>query len=373
VNPDLKDARILIVDDQSANVKLLEEYLFFSGYTQIKSTTDPREVMGLIDSFQPQLLLLDLMMPYLSGYQILEQLKGKMTNGFFMPILVLTSDTSDEAKRKSLSGGASDFLIKPFDAIEVGLRIKNLLFTVYLFSELKNSNTLLEEKVKKRTKKLQATNRKLTKAKNSAEESEERYRMLFHSNLDLITVFYLDDKGNTSSIIEANKTAAEILEYDIDEFTRKSFCEIEVNESETLPVERYKELNEKGTISYETAFRKKSGVLCYVEVEAVKIEFRGKPAAMCIARDITEKKNYLEAIKTQNTVLREIAWTQSHVVRSPLARMMGVISLLDDDGCENFTQSEKIKIIIDSAEELDQIIREISEKAYFSKVFDSDI
>lgn len=370
MNPDLKDARILIVDDQSANVKLIEEYLIFSGYTHVKSTTDSREAVNLVESFQPHLLLLDLMMPYLSGYQILEQLKGKMTNGVFMPILVLTSDNSDEAKRKSLSEGANDFLIKPFDPIEVGLRIKNLLFSVYLFSELKNSNIKLEEKVLKRTKELQTANHKLTVAKNLAEDSEERYRMLFNSNLDSITVFYFDEKGNTSSFIEANKAASELLEYNAEEFEQIRIDDIEDNESDREIKNRYTELYEKGRLHFETVFRKKSGVSCHVEVEAVKLELKGKTAAMFIARDITEKREYLEAIKSQNKVLKEIAWTQSHVVRAPLARMLGVIALLEDDGCEDFSKSGMIDIITDSAAELDEIIREISQKTYASKIFD---
>jgi PAS domain S-box-containing protein len=370
VNSDLKDARILIVDDQTANVKLLEEYLLFTGYTQVKSTTDPREVIELVESFRPHLLLLDLIMPYLNGYQIMEQIKSQMPNGNLMPILVLTSDTSEEAKRKSLSEGASDFLIKPFDAIEVGLRIKNLLFSAYLFSELRKSNTVLEEKVLERTRELQIANNRLTVAKNLAEDSEERYRMLFNSNLDSITVFYFDAEGNTSTFIEANKAASELLEYSAEEFKKISIDDIEDNVSDAEIVNRFKILNEKGRLRFETVFKQRHGSSCHVEVEAVKIEFKGKTAAMYIARDITEKREYMEAIKSQNKVLKEIAWTQSHLVRAPLARMLGVIALLEDDGCDDFTKSGMIKIVTDSAAELDQIIREISQKTYASKIFD---
>ncbi len=225
---DLKDARILIIDDTLANIEVLENLLMMKGYIDVKSISDSTQAIATIRAFKPELILLDLMMPQVSGFDIMEALK-KETDAFaLMRILVLTADITPESKKKALSGGASDFLTKPFDLTEVDLRIRNLLYTVYLLSQLTNQNAILEEKVKERT------------------------------------------------------------------------LELERN---------------------------------------------------------------LTAIELQNKALREISWIQSHVVRAPLARMMGAISLLEIKDDTGVSQEEIMEIVITSANEIDKTVREISAKS----------
>lgn len=133
-----KNARILIVDDQEANVRLLEGILKrAAGYHALRSTTDPREVMSLYVEFKPDLILLDLHMPHVDGFGVMEQLKEIVPEDVFLPILVLTADVTPEAKQRALASGAKDFLAKPFDPTEVLLRIKNLLETRSLHLELR--------------------------------------------------------------------------------------------------------------------------------------------------------------------------------------------------------------------------------------------
>ncbi len=170
---DLTDAKILIIDDQIANIEVLEDLLDAQGYTNITSTTDPREALHLFAIHEPDIVLLDLMMPYLDGFQVMAQLKPLMSEGVFVPILVLTADATSDTKKRALTEGASDFITKPFDITEVGLRIKNLLLTSYLMSELKDQNALLEIKVKERTSQLVETNKMLEAAKNKAEASNK--------------------------------------------------------------------------------------------------------------------------------------------------------------------------------------------------------
>ncbi len=225
---DLKDAKILIVDDTLANIEVLENLLMMKGFTNVKSLSDSTQVINTINSFKPELILLDLMMPQVSGFDIMEELKKDPSAFPLMRILVLTADITPESKKKALSGGASDFLTKPFDLTEVDLRIRNLLYTVFLLSQLTNQNSILEEKVKERT----------------------------------------------------------------------------------------------------------------IELE----------------------KN-LAAIELQNKALREISWIQSHVVRAPLARMMGAISLLEIKDDAGVTQEEIMDIVITSANEIDKTVREISAKS----------
>ena len=161
IDTTLKNANILIVDDQDSNIDILTYFLEMEGYSNIQTTTDPREVDSLVESFSPDLILLDLSMPYLSGFEVMEKLKKLVPSTSLIPILVLTADITIEAKQKALSGGASDFLSKPFDLMEVGLRIKNLLFTKYLLQQYQNQNRFLEEKVKERTNELQKLNAEL--------------------------------------------------------------------------------------------------------------------------------------------------------------------------------------------------------------------
>lgn len=151
----LGNARILVVDDEPANVSLLERLLERSGYNNVESTTDPRRVAPLCAESLPDLILLDLMMPHMDGYEVMELLETSISNGTYLPILVLTADTTQEAKQRALSMGAKDFLNKPFDFPEVMLRIKNLLETRFLHVRLQNHNDLLEERVRERTRNLE--------------------------------------------------------------------------------------------------------------------------------------------------------------------------------------------------------------------------
>jgi signal transduction histidine kinase len=170
---DLKKMKILIVDDHQANIDVLETFLMMEGYENFKSTADPRQVLELFGTYNPDLILLDLMMPYLNGFEVMQQLKTIISEITFLPILVLTADATSASKQRALSEGATDFLTKPFDLVEVGLRINNLLYTKRLHETLKESNLILEEKVKERTQELQKTNEELIIAKEKAEASDK--------------------------------------------------------------------------------------------------------------------------------------------------------------------------------------------------------
>jgi signal transduction histidine kinase len=169
----LEHANILIVDDQQANIDVLTGLLDAKGYTNYATTNDSRQVINLFEEFKPDLLMLDLNMPHLTGFQVMMQLKVLIPANTYFPILVLTADITPESKKKALAGGASDFLTKPFDLLEVDLRIKNLLKARYLHQQLGNQNRILEEKVKERTKELETTNLELLAAKEQAEGSDK--------------------------------------------------------------------------------------------------------------------------------------------------------------------------------------------------------
>ncbi|MBI5809366.1 MAG: response regulator [Ignavibacteriales bacterium] len=182
IDATLKNAKILIVDDHQANIDILTGLIEAMGFTNYITTTDPRKVVELYEEFQPDLLLLDLQMPHLTGFQIMIQLKVLVPENSYFPILVLTADVTKESKMKALANGAVDFLTKPFDLLEVDLRIKNLLKTRYLHQQLENQNQILEEKVKERTAELEKLNQELIIAKDHAEEMN-RVKNYFLSNM----------------------------------------------------------------------------------------------------------------------------------------------------------------------------------------------
>ena len=147
IQENLKKANILIVDDQQSNIDLLVDLLEINGFENIKTTTDPTQVMDIIYSFNPDLILLDLIMPIMSGFDVLAQIKEIDTVGYYIPILVLTAELGDESRQMALANGAKDFVVKPFNLVEVSLRINNLLETHFLYKKLNQRNKLLESKL----------------------------------------------------------------------------------------------------------------------------------------------------------------------------------------------------------------------------------
>ena len=145
--------RILIVDDEPANVALLEDMLSDQSYVQVKSTTDSREVVELCSEFDPDLVLLDLFMPHMDGFTVLEALSGNRTE-VFLPIIVLTADVNEQTKLRALNLGATDFLNKPLDHIEVLLRIRNMLETRRIHQLLENRRAALENAIAARAPEL---------------------------------------------------------------------------------------------------------------------------------------------------------------------------------------------------------------------------
>jgi PAS domain S-box-containing protein len=160
-NADILNASILIVDDQEANVQLLEQMLREAGYRCITSTMDPHTVCALHRKNRYDLILLDLQMPGMDGFQVMEGLKEIETDGY-VPILVITAQPGH--KLRALAGGAKDFVAKPFDLVEVKTRIYNMLEVRLLYKQLEHYNQVLEQTVLERTAELR--------------ESEARFRRL---------------------------------------------------------------------------------------------------------------------------------------------------------------------------------------------------
>lgn len=148
------DARIIVADDLSANVKLLTRILTRGGYAHVYGTADSSSVLAMSLELQPDIVLLDLHMPGTDGLAILRDLRARTATQPYLPIVVLTGDASSGARRRTLAAGASDFLTKPYDATEVLLRVRNLLEIRRLHLALAAENRTLEQRIQERTEAL---------------------------------------------------------------------------------------------------------------------------------------------------------------------------------------------------------------------------
>jgi putative two-component system response regulator len=156
--------RILIIDDEPINVALLEELLSEAGYKQLRSVTDSRLALETCDTFAPDLILLDLMMPHVDGFAILHSLRSA-GDEVFLPVIVLTADANEETKRAALRAGATDFLLKPLDHLEVLLRIANLLEMRRLHIQLDTQRAALEDALRERSLELREAHLHLENAR----------------------------------------------------------------------------------------------------------------------------------------------------------------------------------------------------------------
>jgi putative two-component system response regulator len=164
-SPELAKMKILIIDDEPFNVVLLEGILADSGYTHVKSITDSRLALETQTTFQPDLVLLDLMMPHVDGFAILEALRSERGE-ISLPVIVLTADVNEKTKIRCLRAGATDFLLKPFDQLEVVLRIANSLETRRLHVLLDTQRGAFEEAVRTRSVELREARSELEKFRN---------------------------------------------------------------------------------------------------------------------------------------------------------------------------------------------------------------
>lgn len=149
------EARILVIDDEEMNIRLARRLLSHAGYKNVTATTDSSLGVGLFDEIGPDLVMLDLQMPHPDGFAIMEALRARIPENAYLPVLVVSGEFSTESKSRAFSSVAKDFVAKPFDAIEVLLRVGNLLQTRHLHLMVQQQNSRLEVMVADRTRALE--------------------------------------------------------------------------------------------------------------------------------------------------------------------------------------------------------------------------
>ena len=158
---DLNSSTILIVDDEWRNIHLLKRFLSEAGFMNLHTTTDSRQALGMYKQLRPDLVLLDISMPFLDGFEVMKQFCDEFDREEYIPVLVLTADITPETRRRALSSGAKDFLTKPLDLSEVLLRVRNLLEMRLLYVQIREQNLHLERTVSERTRQLADSRREI--------------------------------------------------------------------------------------------------------------------------------------------------------------------------------------------------------------------
>lgn len=321
--------RILVIEDNEGDFALIEDYLQEKiSAPVIFRARNFREGRQLIEERQGilQVILLDLSLPDKSREELIAEV-ASLTDA--IPLIVLTGYSDTSFSVKSLAMGVSDYHLK--DELSPSSLYKSILYSI---ERKRNSREL--------------------------RESEKRYSELFHLSPQPMWVNDLD----SLYFLNVNAAAVESYGYSVEEF-------LSMNVLDIVPPEDVERVLATASVSRNFSglcrhgvFRhvKKNGEIIQVEVQSNMIGFRGKKARVVLSNDVTERINYINAIEIQNKKLREIAWTQSHLVRAPLTRMMGMMDLMRNFGHLDIDREELLDCLMSSARELDTIIRDISRK-----------
>jgi len=321
---------ILIIEDNPGDFALVEDFLFEKIEAPVIRRAENYKTAHeiLVDGRCGfDIILLDLSLPDKTGEplikEIIEICKGA-------PVIVLTGYADFAFGVKSLSLGVSDYILKD------ELTSLSLYKSIRYSSERKKSVAELEE-------------------------SEKKYSELFHLSPLPMYVFELE----TLNFLDANEAFVRHYGYTREELLRMTLKDI--RPPQDVPVFEAGLLrdNQEHKNSSLGIYRhlKKNGQVIEVDIQANFLRFKGKEAKVTIATDITERLNYIKAIERQNEKLREISWIQSHIVRAPLARILGLIPLIKDLTAENEADKKKmLDYMFLSANELDDIIRDITDK-----------
>lgn len=321
--------KVLAVEDNPGDYVLIEDYISELVLSPIiensRSFGETREILANNGHFDA--ILLDLSLPDRSREELIRDM---LVLAKTIPIIVLTGYSDEAFARKSLSLGISDYLLK--DELTPAILYKSIIYNI------ERSNFLHELKL-----------------------SEQRYSDLFHLSPQPSWVYDLETLG----FLDINQAAIEHYGYSREEFLRMTIRDIRpASELPKLEAALKVKLKKPGRYFHgEFCHRKKNGELIQVELHTTLINFNGKTAKLAISNDVTERANHVQAIENQNTRLKEIAWIQSHVVRAPLARLMGLVSLLKmDEGPAAEDAVFMLDNVMISAQELDDIINKIVQK-----------
>jgi len=326
---DKREYQILVIEDNPGDFALIEDFLFEQIEAPVISSAlnfkDASEQLSNSEN-RFDIVLLDLSLPDKIGEPLINGIVDLCPN---TPVIVLTGYSDFNFSVKSISLGVSDYMLK------------DELTSLSLYKSI-----------------LYSTERKKTIAELA--ESEKKYSELFHLTPLPMWVFEL----GTLKYLDVNNAAIKQYGYSREEFLSMTVNAIKPSDDILEMDELLNDENDPQSQRSPENFRhvKKNGEVINVDIQSNFIDFKGKRAKVVIASDITERLKYVAAIESQNERLREISWIKSHIVRAPLARIMGLIPLIKDLK-EHTTEREMMfDFLMISANELDDIIRDITDK-----------
>lgn len=323
---DTKHYKIIVVEDNAGDFFLLEDYLQETiAAPEILHFQSFKELNVFLETAPEgiNIILLDLTLPDKRGEDLI---KDTLAIAAAVPVVALTGYTDASFAVKSLSLGVSDYLLK--DDLNAVTLYKSIIYNI-------------------------ERNKNLVKLK----DSEHRYSDLFHLSPQPM---WVHDK-NSHEFLDVNEAAIQHYGFSNAEFLSMTLKDI-LPEEDILSSDVNPANGENDTHDVRR-HKKKNGEIIYVDVRSNIIPYQGRKAEVVLVNDITESLKHIKAIELQNEKLTEIAWTQSHVVRAPLARIMGLIELITDESTEAEDRKEMLNHVVDSAYELDEIIRTIVNKS----------
>lgn len=321
---------ILVVEDNPGDYLLVEDFLDETNVTKsIKWAKNFKSATEILKDTETHidLIFLDLSLPDKQGEELINEIQNVSKN---IPIIILTGYPDADFAIKTLSLGASDYLLK--DVLNATVLHKSILYNI-----------------------------ERNKIMVNLKESEQRYSDLFHFSPLPMWVF---DK-ETLKFLDVNDAAIEHYGYSYEEFLKMDITKIRPKEEQPALKNSIKKERKphKNIFHGEFTHLKKNGEEIKVEIRSNSFQYKGRQAQIILVNDVTERNLHIEAVEKQNEILKDIAWTQSHVVRAPLARLMGLVQAMKD---EKISESDK-KIfynhILKSADELDEIVKSVVNKS----------
>jgi PAS domain S-box-containing protein len=321
--------KILIIEDNPGDFALVEDFLFekitapvITNVTTYKAADD---ILSHTDN-QFDIILLDLSLPDKTGESLILEILAKSNS---VPVIVLTGYTNFDFGVKSLSLGIADYLLK--DELTALSLHKSI---IYSFERKKYIADL--------------------------KESEKRYSEVFHFSPLPIWIVNVD----TMRFLDVNKAAIDHYGYTREELLTMTLKDIRpVEELPDLDRGLAEDKRNPGAVSHRTMIhKKKNGGLINVDIQIAPFQYKGVKATIAITTDITERLNYIKAIEDQNEKLKEISWMQSHIIRAPLSRIMGLIPLIENAEEDKDEIGKMLRYLVLSANELDEVIKNITDK-----------
>ncbi len=340
---DTPAATIMTIDDTVENLELLEEMLVSVGYRVVQF---PRGDLAIRAAMQnpPDLILLDVMMPGMNGYHVCRIIKQNDTLAD-IPVIFLSALGDADSKVRAFTEGGVDYVTKPFQEEEVLARIRTHLELRDASRKLHDQKAHLEELVRERTYDLNQAQKvarigswKLTIGDTLLELSEQTR----------IIMGFAKEPPPSQAPVSLDKWLGHIHPDD-----------------RLIMMEAWQHSLDNPQDGYSAEYRVNNGIkTLWVHEEArFELDADGLPVrAIGTVQDVTERRVHLDALEKQNQALRDIAWTQSHVVRAPLVRLMSLVDVLNDDSFTEMDRDEILMEITASANELDGFIRDISRK-----------